>query len=590
MLMSSSNPSMNASWLARVLLILSAALLLRVELAAQNVKVTATARPQMVVVNEVVEFIVTVEGGAVQRNISVPPSGDYIVTGTGRSSEYSSVNGVITSKDHHTFQVRPIKKGKVQLPAVEVWVYGKRYFTTPVLLDVIDEPEVTNAPTPGTPAFVRLLVNKTNVYVGEVFLVEVQLYVLSGQDAQYPQLDSEGFVLGTMQQPLQHSVVLGQYPYQMLSFKSSVHAVKAGELQLGPATCNLNIVVGRVNIFGIGQLRPTTLKSNPIKMNVLPLPTRDVPPSFTGAVGRFQLSWSATPTNVVVGDPVTLSIRITGDGPLETIQLPPQLGWEDFRVYAAKATLEDTDALKVSGTKRFEQIVTPLKEGSTHLPPLEFAYFDPELKRYQVERGSPIQLKVTAPGSAAAAPNPQLPGVAPDTQPAEVQIFALKPHLGAVGPLSSPLLSRPWFWILAAVPVLLFASVVARTKWNERNKAGATRFDRQRFQQELNQHLNSVVQAQQAGNVAEVYSLGFRALQLELGALLQRPAMSITAAIAEEELPRRGVSPELLHQVQDLFQQCDEARFSLNQSPGTQEEFVTQLRSTLAQLPTEVRP
>ena len=87
--------------------------------------------------------------------------------------------------------------------------------------------------------------------------------------------------------------------------------------------------------------------------DALPLPTEGRPESFTGAVGKYDISALAVPTNVRVGDPIELVIDIRGDL-IETLPAPdltaiPRLT-EDFRVPA------ETLAGTVSGDrKRFTQ-------------------------------------------------------------------------------------------------------------------------------------------------------------------------------------------------------------------------------------------
>ena len=52
-------------------------------------------------------------------------------------------------------------------------------------------------------------------------------------------------------------------------------------------------------------------------MQVLPLPRENVPSGFGGAVGTYSLSLTVSPTNVAMGDPVTVKVQITGYGALE---------------------------------------------------------------------------------------------------------------------------------------------------------------------------------------------------------------------------------------------------------------------------------
>ena len=77
----------------------------------------------------------------------------------------------------------------------------------------------------------------------------------------------------------------------------------------------------------IGQViatgwQPVTLQSDPQKLNVLPVPLDHAPPGFNGSVGSYSMSLTASPTNIAIGDPLTIKIQIAGRGDLSSITLP----------------------------------------------------------------------------------------------------------------------------------------------------------------------------------------------------------------------------------------------------------------------------
>src|SRR5690606_34729625 len=54
------------------------------------------------------------------------------------------------------------------------------------------------------------------------------------------------------------------------------------------------------------------IPSNPLSLEVLPLPEQGRPAEFTGLIGEFRFEAQAAPTEVSVGDPITLTIRVSG--------------------------------------------------------------------------------------------------------------------------------------------------------------------------------------------------------------------------------------------------------------------------------------
>lgn len=133
------------------------------------------------------------------------------------------------------------------------------------------------------------------------------------------------------------------------------------------------------------------------EIEVMPLPRTDQPPSFAGAVGKgFQLEVAADHTVVQVGEPITLTFTLRGDGNLERIGLPPLdrpglLPEDRFRVPEG-----DLAGVLEDGAKRFTAVVRVLDERQQEIPALEYAWFDPEAERYETTRSRPIALSVGA--------------------------------------------------------------------------------------------------------------------------------------------------------------------------------------------------
>jgi hypothetical protein len=129
---------------------------------------------------------------------------------------------------------------------------------------------------------------------------------------------------------------------------------------------------------------------------VTAIPGQEQPPSFGGAIGHgFTLEVSADRTVVQVGDPITLSLVLRGEG-LETASLPALdaeglLPSDGFRIPADVPTGElDGDA------KHFTAVVRVLDDRQTEIPALAYTWFDPDAKRYETTYSRPIALSVRA--------------------------------------------------------------------------------------------------------------------------------------------------------------------------------------------------
>ena len=204
----------------------------------------------------------------------------------------------------------------------------------------------------------------------------------------------------------------------------------------------------------MGKQKEVTLGSEPEVLTILPLPAANRPANFAGAVGRFEITATATPVNVTAGDPITLRVAVSGSGAFDrasTDGLPNAAGW---KTYPPKSTFEPADSAGYQGTKTFEQVAIPKDDNVKEIPALRFSFFDPETRRYETRTTAPIPVQVTgAPANLAApvAPAAVTPApAAPDLVPNKVE------RGGSVATLR-PIFLNPWFLGVQGLPLSALA-------------------------------------------------------------------------------------------------------------------------------------
>jgi hypothetical protein len=294
---------------------------------------------------------------------------------------------------------------------------------------------------------------------------------------------------------------------------------------------------------------------------VLPLPKENVPANFNGAVGNFSMTVTAGPTNVAAGDPVTVKVQITGRGTLDSLALPEQSGWQEFKTYPPTTKLDTTDALGLQGTKTFEQVVVPQSADIKALPPVSFSFFDSDQKSYRTLTQPALPL-IVRPGGSAPAPTVAATARMPDNPPPAQDIVHIKPRLGTVAQIGPPLVQQSWFLALQAVPVLAWLSAVL---WRRRTEllANNPRLRRQRQVAQIIRHgLLELRQLASDNKSEDFFAALFRLLQEQLGERLDLPASAITEAVIEERLRPRGVPEAMLSSLRELFQTCNLARYA----------------------------
>ena len=526
------------------------------------------------------------------RNLAVAP-------GVNQSSSFSFANGQQTSRQTYSYTLIAQTVGDVTIPPMQVQVGGKAMTSPALALKIIPTSAAESDPATSITnlAFLRLIVPKTEVFVGEPFPVEVHLYWQTAREISMPQLQAEGFSVGQMPKPAQTQTRIGNTAYNLAVFKLAASAARSGNLTLGPVEGSLTLLIPIANqrrsrdpfesFFGGGQQyqpRPTTLASASVQMKVLPLPSQNTPEGFNGAIGNYQLSVSAGPTNVGVGDPITVRVQISGRGPIDSILYPAQTQWRDFTTYSATSKAETSDELGLVGTKSFEQVIIPQNHEIKVLPPVKFIFFDTSSKTYRTLIGPSIPLTVR-PSGTSATPLPSLTNsVAGNTSPNNDDIIHIRPRLDASTSAASPLYMRSGFLALQSVPVLVWLALLVYRKRNE-SLANNPRQRRQReVAQRVREGVNELRVHADARQSDQFFAVLFRLLQEQVGERLDLPATAITEAIVDERLRGRGLSDDAVKTLHELFHACNVARYARVQSSQELVALIPKLEGVLREL------
>lgn len=113
------------------------------------------------------------------------------------------------------------------------------------------------------------------------------------------------------------------------------------------------------------------------------LPGAGRPIGFIGAVGEFRDTLRTDGSNLRVGDPFTVTMRVSGVGNLRLLARPPlQIDWATM-VAGEERVFWDSTGTVVRGAKEFDWVVTPKIAGDMVLPAVRYDYFNPTTRRYE---------------------------------------------------------------------------------------------------------------------------------------------------------------------------------------------------------------
>lgn len=169
-------------------------------------------------------------------------------------------------------------------------------------------------------------------------------------------------------------------------------ARKEGNYTFGPIEFKGQPIVG-VGPGGQIESRPVFATGPAVVVRVVPPPEEGRPESYIGAIGtNIVVTASLDSQTCNVGDPLTLSLDVTGDISLGNLSPPvlsqqPELA-ERFRVY------DDTvQSVSRAGGKTYRYTIRPTRAGTYELPPIEVSYYDSTARAYRAARTAPIPVR-----------------------------------------------------------------------------------------------------------------------------------------------------------------------------------------------------
>ncbi|SFI10551.1 BatD family protein [Halpernia frigidisoli] len=126
------------------------------------------------------------------------------------------------------------------------------------------------------------------------------------------------------------------------------------------------------------------LRSRKVTLNVKKLPGK-APENYRNAVGNFNVDMSTTvEENNLVGKPINLNVKVSGEGNLHTMDLPKLAESPEYSFFAPKITYNVKNSKKGSaGNIVLNYIIIPKTTGKIILKTEDFSYFDPEKKAYK---------------------------------------------------------------------------------------------------------------------------------------------------------------------------------------------------------------
>ena len=572
---------------------------------AGDIEFTASVDQTTVGVGEQFQLVLSVRG---EDMLSVPQPSlpamtaiDVLGRSSSQSTNISFIGGQMKKEATVSFIYALSAKalGKVTIPAATLVYQGRTYSTQPIELTVTKAAQGQASPmqgAPGTPPtprsqiplegnlYLSVTASRRSVYVGEPVAVDIALFsrfqVENGGWAEVPSFD--GFwtekVFDADRFNFERRTIDGRV-FGVADLKRAVlFPISPGEATIKPMAFNVAVVQQSQSIFDmLGATQSLRVGSKPITIKVLPLPEAGKPADFTGGVGRFTLAGALDHASTTNGEPVNLTVRLSGTGNLHMID-PPKLAAVPGLKILTPETKDDVHVEDgaVRGTKTFRFPIIPQGDGKFEVPAVTVAYFDPESKGYKTLSAGPFSF--SASGSASAAPVAEASGL----KVLGTDIDYIKPDASS---LESRSMDPPWWpnvmmlLSLASVGLAIGYRSHSQRLQSDRGYARKSR-STALVKRRLKQAEQLLKKQDEKGFHAELS----RALLGYLGDRFNLDTPALTRDQLRSALLERSVATPTIDALFEVVDRCEVARFSPEAASRDPRQLFDTARDVMARI------
>lgn len=423
--------------------------------AFSQLKFSAIVNESKIGLNDVVQIQYRIENAKSVQSIAHPSFENFdVVSGPNQETGMSSINGNVTSYKALSYILKPRKTGTFKISSINAIADGKQLKCNPVTIEVVNQGNIAGrSPQPSAPMFpfdkpdpglvpandlvlrpgenaetkikknlfIKLVASKTSCYVGEPIVVSFNLYTRLRSETNVTDAPSfNGFSVSDMEvnQNATPEKVNGKMYSCYVLRKVQLYPLQSGTFTLTPLEATNNVtflkygtsamqsndpLLQMMQDFGGNALsqgdyvqKSVTLQSNSLTINVKPLPSKNVPPTFNGAVGDFSIQADLNKSQLTTDDAANLKISIKGKGNFNMVNAPSVHWPEGIDAYDAKVKDQvNKQDVPLDGYKDFNIPFTVSGSGNYSIPPVYFSWFNPETGKYETKMTEPIAFHVS---------------------------------------------------------------------------------------------------------------------------------------------------------------------------------------------------
>lgn len=551
-------------------------------LCAEEISIKTYFTPSTVAIGERGSFSLVVSGTSFPKSIDLPRIHGLQFGYVGKSHSIQIINGLKRTQVTHNYWVISEKEGTFVFPDTPISIDGNEYIIEGSLLTVVAQKE--NAALGNLSPTLQVHIGKKNPFAGEVVPVSVTLKAPDGVEGRilppnHPIQKGDSFVdHGFNLDPQSASMIENNVHYKTYTWETAITPIKIGPQKLQyeiPLALTLTREQHRTinsifdqhlnSMFGnfVREEREVLIKTSTLSIDALSLPEEGKPESFSGAIGTFNLEKpELSSSKAEVGEPITLSLNINGQGNFDRIGAPELKETRQFKSYTPKMSFKAKDTFGIEGSLTLEYIIIPQQPGVLEINNFKFSFFDPEQKIYIEKAITPAAIEITGTSPSTTKPLPSFTKNTPSGTTSDNQLLPIKLETKKFKQKITPIYTSPWFYIANTFLALICLSWIFFRKRYLKRTENPEFYIKIQIQKNTERHLKA---AHEAANKHEVeLFLGSAQKALRLSIMRMEQSINhdaITWKEMEPEIRKKVEDPILMHYIKEIFESADAIKY-----------------------------
>jgi hypothetical protein len=538
--------------------------------------------------------------------------GFNVLSGPNQSTNqsYQFVNGKVSQSFQvtYTYYLQATKEGTFNVEPAKITAGGKVYQSNGLTIAVsqgspaqtpagqgsqrqAQQPANQQGSPDKTDIFIKASVDKARPFQGEQVIITYKIYTMVpvsqiniSKISSFPGFWSKSLLNDN--DPLkQSSETINGKEYVVAELrKIALFAQRSGEIRIEPMELQC---VAQVKVENTRSRDPffdsffndpffnrnfqnveLKIESNPLTIDVSPLPASGKPVDFSGAVGSFTLSSEIDRTELKTNEALNLKITISGKGNLELIDALPVSFPTDFETYDPKITNNlSKNSSGISGSRTFEYLIIPRNPGDFEIKSIGFSYFDPAKQSYSALMTPRYTIKVgkgeDQPGgitySGVSQKNIEFIGS---------DIRHIRTGNIPINRVNSFFISSASFLAWLIIPVILFIAGIYFWSKNKQRSSNIALVRNRKANKVARKNLKMAGEYLEKRDTEAFFEEISRALWGYISNKFNIPLSDLSIDTVNQRLSNKNISEESIRQFTGVLENCEYARFA----PGDKSE------------------